>query len=139
MLVGQAALAQVVLADPLERAVFVALGACFWPGGLTLVAPMANHLPRCLSAGTGKVGVRVPNHPVALALLKACGVPVAAPSANRFGHVSPTSVRKGRACASRVNENKVAREGGEGRVRFVAQSIGFSALFKGCSKCFISL
>ena len=70
---------------------FVALANEFWPGGLTLVAPAKPHLPTCLSAGTGTVGLRVPSHPVALALLRASGLPVAAPSANRFGHVSPTT------------------------------------------------
>lgn len=93
-----------MLEDPLERAVFIALGARFWPGGLTLIAPMAAHLPLCLTAGTGKVGVRVPNHPVALALLRACNVPVAAPSANRFGHVSPTSVSKNWSWIYNTNE-----------------------------------
>jgi len=67
-----------------------ALTSAFWPGPLTLVLPAHRDLPAEVSAGTGWVGVRCPNHPVALRLLRAAGVPVCAPSANRFGHVSPT-------------------------------------------------
>ena len=72
------------------RQAFEALASAFWPGGLTLIARARSHLPRCLSAGTGSVGVRVPSHPLALKLIRTARVPVAAPSANRFGHVSPT-------------------------------------------------
>ncbi|KAH8064647.1 L-threonylcarbamoyladenylate synthase [Aureococcus anophagefferens] len=70
--------------------VFVTLTRAFWPGPLTLVCPARNHLPACLGAGTGTVGVRCPSHGLARALIGAAGVPVAAPSANLFGHVSPT-------------------------------------------------
>ncbi|KAJ8608909.1 hypothetical protein CTAYLR_005265 [Chrysophaeum taylorii] len=73
------------------RRVFSELTSRFWPGPLTLVAPAKAHLPKCLSAGTATVGVRCPAHPLALALLREADVPVAAPSANLFGHVSPTS------------------------------------------------
>ena len=63
----------------------------FWPGPLTLVCKAQKSLPPALSAGTGWVGVRRPNHVYAQRLLEESGVPIAAPSANRFGHVSPTS------------------------------------------------
>lgn len=63
----------------------------FWPGPLTLVVPKAAHVPEISTAGLDAVAVRMPDHPVALALLTAAGVPVAAPSANRFTQVSPTS------------------------------------------------
>jgi L-threonylcarbamoyladenylate synthase len=63
----------------------------FWPGPLTLVLPRAASIPAVVAAGGPTVGVRVPSHPVAHALLMAAGVPVAAPSANRFMHTSPTS------------------------------------------------
>ncbi len=69
-----------------------ALGAAFWPGPLTLVArrraggPIAD----LVTAGLDTVALRVPAHPIALALLRAAGVSIAAPSANRSGHVSPT-------------------------------------------------
>jgi L-threonylcarbamoyladenylate synthase len=63
----------------------------FWPGPLTLVLTRRAELPEIVSAGLDTVGVRVPAHPVASALLRAAGVPVAAPSANPFGYVSPTT------------------------------------------------
>jgi L-threonylcarbamoyladenylate synthase len=65
----------------------------FWPGPLTLVLPRSAALPPAVSAGLDSVAVRSPAHPVARALLAAAGVPVAAPSANRFGQVSPTTAR----------------------------------------------
>jgi L-threonylcarbamoyladenylate synthase len=66
------------------------LGARFWPGPLTLVLPKAHAIPGIVTAGLDTVAVRIPNHPVALALLRALGRPLAAPSANRFGGLSPT-------------------------------------------------
>lgn len=63
----------------------------FWPGPLTLILPRGAAVPPVVAAGGATVGVRVPAHPVARALLRAAGVPVAAPSANRFMHTSPTS------------------------------------------------
>jgi L-threonylcarbamoyladenylate synthase len=66
------------------------LAARFWPGPLTLVLRRRDHVPGIVTAGLPTVGLRVPDHPVALALIRAAGVPVAAPSANRFGRVSPT-------------------------------------------------
>lgn len=68
-----------------------ALAAAFWPGPLTLVVPRASNVPDVVTAGLDAVGLRVPDHPVALALLRAARVPVAAPSANRFTHISPTT------------------------------------------------
>ncbi|WP_003542731.1 L-threonylcarbamoyladenylate synthase [Desulfotomaculum nigrificans] len=62
----------------------------FWPGPLTLVVPRANHIPGQVTGGLDTVGIRMPSHPVALALIKAAGVPIAAPSANRSGRPSPT-------------------------------------------------
>ncbi|EOD34681.1 hypothetical protein EMIHUDRAFT_425634 [Emiliania huxleyi CCMP1516] len=66
------------------------LTASFWPGPLTLVAPAVPELPSAVTSGSGYVGVRVPEHALARELLQRAAVPVAAPSANRFGHVSPT-------------------------------------------------
>jgi L-threonylcarbamoyladenylate synthase len=63
--------------------------ARYWPGPLTLVLPARPGLPVALTAGTGTVGVRVPGHPVALALVRAAAVPVTAPSANPHGEPSP--------------------------------------------------
>ncbi len=69
------------------------LAAAFWPGPLTMVLPKAAHVPDVATAGLDAIGVRVPAHPVALALLQAAGVPIAAPSANRFTQVSPTTAQ----------------------------------------------
>jgi L-threonylcarbamoyladenylate synthase len=63
----------------------------FWPGPLTLVLPKDVSVPDIVTAGLDAVGVRVPAHPVALALIRAADVPVAAPSANRFTQLSPTT------------------------------------------------
>jgi L-threonylcarbamoyladenylate synthase len=63
----------------------------FWPGPLTLILPKAPLVPDVVTAGLPSVAVRVPAHPVALALLRAADTPIAAPSANRFGHTSPTT------------------------------------------------
>ncbi len=63
----------------------------FWPGPLTLVLPKRAHIPDLVTAGLSSVAVRVPNHAVARALIRAAGCPIAAPSANRFGCVSPTT------------------------------------------------
>ncbi len=64
--------------------------AAFWPGPLTLLLPRTAAVPDAVTAGRALVGVRMPAHPVALELLRQAGVPVAAPSANTFGHTSPT-------------------------------------------------
>ncbi len=63
----------------------------FWPGPLTLLLPRTAAVPDAVTAGRRLVGVRMPAHPVALELIRRAGVPVAAPSANRFGHTSPTT------------------------------------------------
>jgi L-threonylcarbamoyladenylate synthase len=67
------------------------LAEVFWPGPLTLVLPKAAGIPDAVTAGQDTVAVRVPDHPVALALLRAFGGPLAAPSANRSGRPSPTT------------------------------------------------
>jgi L-threonylcarbamoyladenylate synthase len=66
------------------------LAARFWPGPLTLVVRRSRSIPADVTAGGPTVALRVPAHPVALALLNAAQVPIAAPSANRSGLVSPT-------------------------------------------------
>ena len=67
------------------------LAKAFWPGPLTLVLPKAENIPGIVTAGGGTVGVRLPNHPFMQELIKVCGFPLAAPSANLSNHVSPTS------------------------------------------------
>ena len=66
------------------------LAAAFWPGPLTLVLPKDTRIPDIATAGLQTVGLRVPSHPVARALIREAGVPIAAPSANRFTELSPT-------------------------------------------------
>lgn len=63
----------------------------FWPGPLTLVLPKSARVPDIVTAGLDTVGLRVPAHPVALALIRAAGTPIAGPSANRFSQLSPTT------------------------------------------------
>jgi L-threonylcarbamoyladenylate synthase len=67
------------------------LAEAFWPGPLTLILPRHHDIPASVSAGLDTVAVRMPDHPIARALIERAGVPVAAPSANRFGRTSPTS------------------------------------------------
>ncbi|MGA0872626.1 MAG: L-threonylcarbamoyladenylate synthase, partial [Phycisphaerales bacterium] len=76
---------------PAQRAMLERLAANFWPGPLTIVVPKQPAVPLAASGGRDTIAVRVPAHPVALALLEAFGGPISAPSANRSGHVSPTS------------------------------------------------
>ncbi|MCA9565870.1 MAG: threonylcarbamoyl-AMP synthase, partial [Myxococcales bacterium] len=66
------------------------LAARFWPGPLTLVLPRRSHVPAAVTAGLETVAVRVPSHPVMQALIRRCGSPIAAPSANPYMGVSPT-------------------------------------------------
>jgi L-threonylcarbamoyladenylate synthase len=68
-----------------------ALSRRFWPGPLTLVLPKADAIPDIVTSGLPTVALRMPAHPLALALIAKAGVPVAAPSANRFGSISPTT------------------------------------------------
>jgi len=81
-----------------------ALAAAFWPGPLTLVAPITDETAVCdlARAGLDTVAVRVPGHPDALALLAAVGRPIVAPSANRSGRPSPTT------CADALEETGAA-------------------------------
>jgi L-threonylcarbamoyladenylate synthase len=67
------------------------LASAFWPGPLTLLLPRNAHIPDAVTAGRELVGIRIPSHPAASALLEAAGLPIAAPSANLFGHTSPTT------------------------------------------------
>ncbi len=63
----------------------------FWPGPLTLVLPKKEIVPDIVTAGNPTVAVRMPQHPIAKRLIEACGKPIAAPSANQFGLLSPTT------------------------------------------------
>ena len=74
-----------------------ALAERFWPGPLTLIVKKAVIVPDLVTAGLDSVGIRIPSHPVALALIRQAGVPIAAPSANRFSQISPTTAEHVRA------------------------------------------
>lgn len=79
-----------MVADNVPSQAFV-LADAFWPGPLTLVLPKAKKLADNVCAGLESAAVRMPNHKVALAIIKQCGFPLAAPSANLSGSPSPTS------------------------------------------------
>lgn len=81
--------ARVLAAEWTETAAHLARD--FWPGPLTLVVPRAPNVPPEVSGGLDTVGIRAPNHPVALALIRAIGEPLAAPSANAHTSISPTT------------------------------------------------
>jgi L-threonylcarbamoyladenylate synthase len=90
-----AALVDLRIVDPAlprpQRSTVEALARRFWPGPLTLVLPRHPDLPDLVAAGLPTVAVRMPRHEVARGLIAAAGTPLTAPSANRFGRVSPTS------------------------------------------------
>ena len=83
----------------------LALARAFWPGPLTLIVPRADDVPDIVTGGQDSVGLRVPAHPVALAVLRAFDSGIAAPSANRFGRISPTT-------AAHVADEPAAPAGG---------------------------
>jgi L-threonylcarbamoyladenylate synthase len=69
------------------------LADAFWPGPLTLVSEKQDHIPDIVTGGKNTIGVRVPNHPLALELMEQLDFPLAAPSANPFGSISPTTAK----------------------------------------------
>ena len=95
VLVRDLAMAETVAAEipPAARR----LAARFWPGALTLVLPAREDLPAPLTAGSGTIGVRVPGHPLAAALVGVLGAPVTAPSANPPGAEPPRRLAEARA------------------------------------------
>jgi len=101
----------------------VRLAEAFWPGPLTLVVPKADRVPDLVTSGLDTVGLRVPAHPLTLELLRLCGRPLAAPSANPFGYVSPTA-------AAHVNAQLSERvdyilDGGPTQVGIESTIVGF--------------
>ncbi len=95
----------------------------FWPGPLTIVLPKNEKIPLCVTSGLDTVGLRVPNHAKLIQLLKILPFPLAAPSANPFGYVSPTS-------AQHVNDNlgekiEYILDGGECEKGIESTIIGF--------------
>ncbi|HEU5020937.1 MAG TPA: L-threonylcarbamoyladenylate synthase [Bryobacteraceae bacterium] len=69
------------------------LAARFWPGPLTIIVPKDSRVPDAVTAGLPSVALRRPSHPLALAVIEAAGLPIAAPSANRFTELSPTTAQ----------------------------------------------
>ena len=103
-----------------------ALAQHFWPGGLSLVLPRRSNsgISLLASAGLDSIAVRVPAHPVARALLRSAGVPIAAPSANRAGRVSPTNAQ---ACAQELNSRvSLILDAGDCPVGIESTIIGFA-------------
>lgn len=79
------------VADAAQAQLVEMLIAAFWPGPLTMLLARTAEVPDAVTAGRDLVGVRTPAHPVARELIRLAGVPIAAPSANRFGRTSPTT------------------------------------------------
>lgn len=100
----------------------------FWPGPLTIILPKSRHVPYCVTGGQDTVGLRIPDHPVAIALLKALGPQkaVVAPSANQFGRLSPTAALH----VSEEISNKVSMilDGGPCKVGLESTIISFCGL-----------
>lgn len=103
------------------------LAKAFWPGALTIVLPLREgaRLAPAVSAGLPTVALRCPAHPVMHALLKTCGLPLAAPSANRSGGVSPTSAAH--VAASLGDRVELILDGGETRQGIESTIVGLRA------------
>src|SRR5580704_15602402 len=95
----------------------------YWPGPLTLVLPKRAAVPDIVTAGLPTVGLRMPAHPLALELIRAAGVPIAGPSANRFTELSPTAASHvPEALADYVLDGGPARVGIESTVLWLADA-----------------
>lgn len=99
------------------------LAAQFWPGPLTMLLPKESLVPDLVTSGLSRVAVRIPHHPITLALLAALDFPLAAPSANPFGYISPTK-------ASHVYDQLHGKipmilDGGDSEVGIESTIIGF--------------
>ncbi len=101
------------------------LVARFWPGPLTVVLPKAERVPDIVTAGLSSVAVRVPGHDVARQLIAAAGCPIAAPSANPFGYVSPTTAEH--VAAQLGSAVPIILDGGECRVGVESTIVSFLA------------
>ena len=106
----------------------IKLAEAFWPGPLTMILKKSDLIPNSVSAGLDTVGIRMPSHKVAKALISACGFPIAAPSANLSGSPSPTTAQHvlndmhgripaiidGGACGVGVESTVISFEGDDG-------------------------
>lgn len=89
------------------------LASKFWPGPLTMVLPKSAAVPDIVTSGLSTVGIRMPGNEIALQLIKTSGCPIAAPSANKFGRLSPTSARH---VLKQLPEVDFVLEGGKAQV-----------------------
>lgn len=100
-----------------------ALAEAFWPGPLTLLLPRRTLIPDIVTAGLPRVGVRIPNNPLTRALLAQLDFPLAAPSANPFGYISPTSAAH---VADQLGDRvDYILDGGEASVGIESSIVGF--------------
>lgn len=100
------------------------LADAFWPGPLTLLLPKRDTIPDLVTAGLPTVAVRIPNHPLTLQLLAELDFPLAAPSANPFGYISPTTARH---VADQLgDEIPYILDGGPARVGLESTIVGFA-------------
>jgi L-threonylcarbamoyladenylate synthase len=90
---GNTWLERVADPSPEDRKLVLNLAANFWPGPLTMVLPKREIIPDIVTAGLETVAIRISAHPIFAEIVSAFGKPIAAPSANRFGHVSPTTAQ----------------------------------------------
>lgn len=99
------------------------LAKAFWPGSLTLILKKKSNIPDLITAGKDTVGVRIPNHPLTLSLLKQLDYPIAAPSANPFNRISPTNALHVESYFK--NSIKMVLDGGECKNGLESTIIGF--------------
>ncbi|HEY2952797.1 MAG TPA: L-threonylcarbamoyladenylate synthase [Verrucomicrobiae bacterium] len=102
------------------------LAAAFWPGPLTLVLPRSREIPDLVTAGGPTVGVRWPNHPFIQEVIRACGFPLAAPSANPSGQLSPTTAEHVR--KSLGGKIRLIVDGGAARVGIESTVVDLSVM-----------
>jgi L-threonylcarbamoyladenylate synthase len=101
------------------------LAASFWPGPLTIVLPRSREIPDVVTAGGETVGVRAPSHPLIQAVIRACGFPLAAPSANLANELSPTNAEHvARSLGTRI---PLVVDGGQSQVGIESTVLDISA------------
>jgi len=101
------------------------LAKAFWPGPLTLVLPKSAKVPEIVTAGGSTVGVRWPSHPLMQAVIRACGFPLAAPSANLSNQLSPTNAEH--VCKSFGDKIPLIVDGGQSQVGIESTVVDLSA------------
>ena len=118
---------------PLQRTYVQWLTEKFWPGPLTIVLPKNTRIPDIVTAGLSTVALRMPDNPVALELIRQSGCPLAAPSANKFGRLSPTTAEHVR---KQLPELECVLDGGAAKIGIEStvislQEDGFTILRQG--------